>query len=162
MANDPEAPKGPQAPFDVRKLMSELDPSKLMQEFQNVLKHYKLPGIDVDALVASQKKNVEAVANANRIALEGMQAVAKRQVEVFQEAMREATQAVSSITKATSPTDLAAKQTELLKTAFEKSVGTMRELAEILAKSSQEATSTINARIAATLDEIRNYTLKQK
>jgi phasin family protein len=117
--------------------------------------------VDVDALVASQKKNVEAVVNANRIALEGMQAVAKRQAEVFQEAMREATQAVGSLSKATSPQDLTAKQTELMKTAFEKSVATMRELAEILTKSSQEATKTINARITASLEEIRNLTLKK-
>jgi phasin family protein len=165
MANAPEAPKeapkGPEVPFDVRKLMSEFDPSKLMGEFQNMLKQYKLPGVDVDALVASQKKNVEAVVNANRIAIEGMQAMAKRQAEVFQEAMKEATQAVGSLSKATSPQDLAAKQTELMKTAFEKSVATMRELAEILTKSSQEATKTINARITASLEEIRNLALKK-
>jgi phasin family protein len=160
MANAPEAPKGPEAPSDVRKLMSEFDPSKLMGEFQNMLKQYKLPGVDVDALVASQKKNVEAVVNANRIAIEGMQAMAKRQAEVFQEAMKEATQAVGSLSKVTSPQDLAAKQTELMKTAFEKSVATMRELAEILTKSSQEATKTINARITASLEEIRNLALK--
>ena len=161
MANAPEAPKGPVAPFDVRKLMSEFDPSKWMGEFQNILKQYKLPGVDIDALVTSQKKNVEAVVNANRIAVEGMQAIAKRQAEVFQESMREATQAVSSLTKASSPQDLAAKQTELMKTAFEKSVATMREVAEILTKSSQEATKTINARITASLEEIRNLTLKK-
>jgi phasin family protein len=161
MANAPETPKEPEAPFDVRKLMSEFDPSKLMSDFQNMLKRYKLPGVDVDALVASQKKNVEAVVNANRIALEGMQAMAKKQAEVFQETMREATQAVSSLSKASSPQDLAAKQTELMKTAFEKSVTTMRELAEILTKSSQEATKTINARITASLEEIRNLSLKK-
>jgi phasin family protein len=161
MANAPETPKEPEAPFDVRKLMSEFDPSKLMSDFQNMLKKYKLPGVDVDALVASQKNNVEAVVNANRIALEGMQAMAKKQAEVFQETMREATQAVSSLSKASSPQDLAAKQTELMKTAFEKSVTTMRELAEILTKSSQEATKTINARITASLEEIRNLSLKK-
>ena len=161
MANAPEAPKGPEAPFDVRKLMGEFDPSKLMGEFQNMLKKYHLPGVDIEALVSSQKKNVEAVVNANRIAVEGMQAMAKRQAEVFQEAMREATQAVGSLTKASSPQDLAAKQTELMKTAFEKSVATMRELAEILTKSSQEATKTINAQITASLEEIRNLALKK-
>ena len=100
MADAPEPPKDIQTPFDVRKLMTEFDPSKLMSEFQNMLKQYKLPGVDIEALVSSQKKNVEAVLAANRIAVEGMQAIAKRQAEVFQEAMREAQQAVSSMTKA--------------------------------------------------------------
>ena len=161
MADAPEAPKEPQTPFDPRKLMTEFDPGKLMSEFQNLLKQYKLPGMDIDALVTSQKKNVEAIVAANRIAVEGMQTIAKRQAEVFQEAMREAQQAVSSMTKASSAQDLAAKQTELMNNAFEKSVATMREMAEILTRSSQEATKTINARIAATLEEIRGYTLKK-
>jgi phasin family protein len=48
-----------------------------------------------------------------------------------------------------------------MKTAFEKSVATMREMAEIMTRSSQEATKTINARITATLEEIRNYMVKK-
>ncbi|HEX2474011.1 MAG TPA: TIGR01841 family phasin, partial [Lacipirellulaceae bacterium] len=87
--------------------------------------------------------------------------IAKRQAEVFQESMKEAQQAISSMTKAASPQDLAAKQTDLMKTAFEKSVATMREMAEIMTRSSQEATKTINARITATLEEIRNYMVKK-
>ena len=134
MADAPEAPKEPQTPFDPRKLMTEFDPGKLMSEFQNLLKQYKLPGVDIDALVTSQKKNVEAIVAANRIAVEGMQTIAKRQAEVFQEAMREAQQAVSSMTKVSSAQDLAAKQTELMKTAFEKSVATMREDARSITK----------------------------
>jgi phasin family protein len=161
MANTPETPKDPETTSDVRKLMTEFDPNKLMSEFQNVLKQYKLPGVDIEALVASQKKNVEAIIAANRIAVEGIQTIAKRQAEVFQESMKEAQQAISSMTKATSPQDLAAKQTDLMKTAFEKSVATMREMAEITTRSSQEATKTINARITATLEEIRNYMTKK-
>jgi phasin family protein len=161
MANTPETPKDPETPSDVRKLMTEFDPNKLISEFQNMLKQYKLPGVDIEALVASQKKNVEAVISANRIAVEGMQTIAKRQAEVFQESMKEAQQAISSMTKAASPQDLAAKQTDLMKTAFEKSVATMREMAEIMTRSSQEATKTINARITATLEEIRNYMVKK-
>jgi hypothetical protein len=49
----------------------------------------------------------------------------------------------------------------LMKTTFEKSVATMREMAEITTRSSQEATKTINARITATLEEIRNYMTKK-
>ena len=82
-------------------------------------------------------KNIEAVAEANRVAVEGMQALARRQVEVLQETMKEASEAVSSLSKAGSPGELAAKEAELGKSAFEKSVATMREMAEILVKSSQ-------------------------
>ena len=155
MAKAPETPPSEQA-FDLRKLMGEFDPNKLMGQFQSMLTQYKLPSVDIDKLIAAQQKNIEAVAEANRVAVDGIQALARRQVEVLQETMKEASQAVSSLSKAGSPAELAAKEAELGTSAFEKSVATMREMAEILVKSSQEATDKINARVAASLDEIRS------
>ena len=148
--------------MDVRKLLGDLDPTKMMTEMQAMLKQYKLPGVDMDALVASQKKNIEAVTAANRTAVEGFQAMAKRQTEILQETMREAAQAMSSMTKITSPGELVAKQAEFARSAFEKGVATMHEMAEIVTKSNKEVTATINARVAATLEEIRNLALTKK
>lgn len=154
--------QSPQPLFDMSKFMKEVDPGKMMEEFSKMLKQYNLPGVDMDALMASQKKNLEALTQANRVALEGMQAVAKRQAEILQETMNEASKAVDVLSKAGSPTEVAAKQAELAKDAFERALSNMRELAEMVAKSNEEATSTINARISATLDEIKDMALKMK
>ena len=78
-------PTEPQSFLDVTKLMKEFDPSKIVAEFSNALKQYKLSAVDLDSLVASQKKNLEALTSANRVAFEGLQAVAKRQAEILQE-----------------------------------------------------------------------------
>ena len=137
-------------------MMGDFDPNKLMDQFQSMLRQYKLPSVDIEKLIAAQQKNIEAVAEANRLAVEGIQTLAKRQVEVLQETMKEASEAVSSLRTAGSPAELAAKEAELGKNAFEKSVATMREMAEILLKSSREATDRINTRFTATLDEIRS------
>jgi phasin family protein len=142
--------------------MKELDPSKLVGEISNVMKQYKLPHVDVDAIVASQKKNLEALTSANRVAFEGLQTVAKRQAEILQETMNETSKAVDQLSKAGSPQDLAAKQAELTKSAFERALANMRELAELVANANQEATNTVNSRISASLDEIREYALKLK
>lgn len=158
MANAPETPS---SPIDVRKLLGDLDPTKMMNEMQALLKQYKLPGIDLDSLVASQKKNIEAVTAANRAAVEGVQALAKRQAEVMQETMREAAQAISGMTKVGSPGELVAKQADFARSAFEKGVATMQELAEIVTKSNKQVTATINARVTATLEEIRSLALKK-
>lgn len=154
--------KNPDPIFDVTKYMKDMDPGKMMEEFSKMLKQYNLPGVDMDSLMASQKKNMEALTAANRVALEGMQAVAKRQAEILQETMNEASKAVDVLSKAGSPTEVAAKQAELAKGAFERALSNMRELAEMVAKSNEEATSTINARISATLDEIKDMALKMK
>ena len=153
---------GPQAFFDVSKLLKEFDPSKVVAEFSNALKQYKLPNVDLDSVVASQKKNMEALTSANRVAFEGLQAVARRQAEILQETMNEASKAVDALAKAGSPPEMAAKQAELTKNAFERALSNMRELAELVAKSNQDATNTVNSRIAASLDEIKDYALKLK
>lgn len=148
--------------FDFSKLIKEFDPTKVVEQFSSALKQYKMPGIDVDALVASQKKNLEALTAANRVAFEGLQAVAKRQAEILQETMNESTKAVDQVTKAGSPAEIAAKQADLAKQAFERALGNMREMAEMVSKSNQEAANTINARISATFDEIKDMALKLK
>lgn len=153
---------GPETFFDVSKLMKEFDPTKMVNEFSNMLKQYKLPNVDMDSLVASQKKNLEALTGANRVAFEGMQAVVKRQAEILQETMNEASKAVDQLSKAGSPQDLAAKQAELAKESFERALSNMRQLAEMVAKANQEATNTINARISTSLDEIKELALKMK
>jgi phasin family protein len=152
----------PESLLDFQKMMKDFDPTKMVDEFSKMLKQYKLPGVDLDSLIASQKKNVEALTSANKVAFEGLQAVAKRQTEILQETMNEASKAIDVLAKAGSPQEVAAKQAELAKDAFERALSNMRELAELVAKANQEATNTINTRISATLDEIKDMALKMK
>ena len=58
----------------------------------------------------------------------------------------------------------AAKQAELLKTAFEKAVANSTELAEMVATSNAQTSKLISARITESLDDIRKQavTLKKK
>lgn len=147
---------------DFSKMMKDFDPTRMADEFTNLLKNYKLPGVDMDSVVATQRRNVEALTAANRVAFEGMQAVAKRQAEILQETMNEASKALDSIAKAGSPSDAAAKQAELAKDAFERALANARELAEMVTKAQDEATSTINSRISESLDEFKDLALKMK
>jgi phasin family protein len=142
--------------------MKDFDPTKMVDEFAKMMKQYNIPNVDMDALVASRKKDLEALTQANRVAFEGLQAVAKRQAEILQETMNEAAKIVDALAKAGSPQDVAAKQAEIAKEGFEKALSNMRELAEMVAKANQEATDTINARISASLDEIKEMALKLK
>jgi len=143
--------------FDITKMMSDFDPTKIADEFSKMVGQYKLPGVDTDALVASQRRNVEALTTANRAAFEGVQAVAKRQAEILQETMNEVATAFDAVSKSGAPQAAAA---ELAKDAFEKALANMRELAEVVAKSNEEATQAINGRISETLDEVKELATK--
>jgi len=148
--------------FDVMKYLKDFNPTKMVEEFSNAMKQYRLPGVNIEAVVESQKKNLEALTSANRVAFEGLQAVAKRQAEILQETMNEASKAVDSVAKAGSPPEMAAKQLEIAKQAFDKAIGNMRELAEMVAKANEAAASTVNTRISATLEEIKELALNYK
>src|SRR5512147_2818900 len=139
-----------------------LNPAKFTEELTSKLKEYRLPGIEVDAVMASQRKNVEALAKASRGAFEGTQAVAKRQAEILQETMNQTAKSFDALAKAGSPPEVAAKQVELAKEAFEKALGNMRELAEMVTKAQQGAVETISGRISQSLDEIKEMALKMK
>src|SRR3546814_19756845 len=66
---------------------------------------FKLPGFDAQALVAYQKRNLEAVASANKIALEGAQAVIRRQSEIVRKSVEDASKALSDLNDAQAPQD---------------------------------------------------------
>ena len=148
--------------FDVTKYLKDFDPTKMVEEFSSAMKQFRLPGVNIESVVESQKKNLEALTSANRVAFEGMQAVAKRQAEILQETMNEASKAVDSVAKAGSPPEMAAKQLEIAKQAFDKAIGNMRELAEMVSKANEAAANTVNGRISATLDEIKELALSYK
>jgi phasin family protein len=139
-----------------------LNPAKFAEELTSNLKDYRLPGIDFDAVVASQRKNVEALAHASCAAFEGAQAVAKRQAEILQETMNQTAKSFGTLAEAGSPPEVAAKQAELVKEAFEKALGNMRELAEMVTKAQQGAIDTMSGRISQSLDELKHMALKMK
>lgn len=152
----------PESFLDIQKMMKDFDPTKVVDQFSNMLKTYNMPGVDMESIVTSQKKNLEALTSANRVVIEGIQSVAKRQAEILQETMNEATKALDTLTKASSPQDIAAQQADLAKNAFERALGNMRELADMVTKANQQAADTINSRISATLDEIKELAVKAK
>lgn len=123
---------------------------------------YRIPGIDVEAMVASQRKNMEALTQANRLAYEGMQAVMQRQMEILRQTVEEVADAGKTLAGAETPQDRAARQTELAKEAFEKALANMRELSEMMARSNTEAADLLNKRFTQILDEVRESMVRSK
>jgi phasin family protein len=149
--------KMPFGDFDFGKMfdMSKFDMTKQMGEF-------KFAAVDMEGVVATQRKNIEALAKANQLAVESMQAIARRQSEIFRSMMEEASSAVREVMAAGSPEEKAAKQTEIVKDAFQRAVVNMRELAELVAKSQTDAMEVVQQRVADSLDEIKTVIAKKK
>lgn len=121
--------------------MGDLDIGKL-------LKQLKLPGIDVKEMVASQRKDIEALAEVTRHARESMETLAARQAEMLKEAMA-AFQAASKEGDAT-----AAGRVEQAKDAFGTALANMRELAEMTVQAHQQAYAILKERVQERIGKV--------
>ena len=119
-------------------------------DFTKLMSQFRLPGVDFAALVDRERKNIEALAKANRIAFEGWQRLVRRQAEMLQETMKKV------VTDA-GREDAAKKRADLAKEGFEKALANMRELAEITTQSQKEAFDVVRKRIEENVEGIRNF-----
>jgi phasin family protein len=142
--------------------MSKQPTSIFDMDFTKVMGEFKFPGMDMDALLAAQRRNIEAFSAANKVALEGAQAVAKRNMEIVQASVTEMTEAMKTMAGAEAPQAKAAKQAELMKAAYEKAINNMRELADMIQRANGEALGLINKRFAETMDEMKVMMEKAK
>ena len=142
--------------------MAEQTTMKPEMDMMKMLSEFRMPGMpDIDALAAAQRRNVEALSTANRVALEGAQAVARRHMEILQQSMADMTETMRAMASQDSPQAKAARQAEMLKSAYEKAVGNMKELADLIQKSNSEAISVLNHRFTEAMDEVRSLSKPQ-
>jgi len=131
------------------------DFNKAAADFGKLFVNGKTP-FDFEAAIASQRKNVEAFTAANRIAVEGTQAVLRRQAELMREAIEELSSVSKEFTAAGSAEDKLVKQTELAKVAFESAIANIRELTSLAQKAGDEAVSVISKRVVDNFDEVKS------
>jgi len=132
-------------------------------DFTKIFAEMKLPAMpNMDAFVTANRKNMETLSAANRIALEGAQAVARRHMEIMQQSMTEITEAMKALSTMEAPQAKAAQQAEMMKTAYEHAVANMKELADLIQHANGEALALINQRFAEAMDEVKSLTQQPK
>ena len=118
-------------------------------DFTKLMSQFRLPGVDFSSLVDRERKNIEALTKANRIAFEGWQRLVRRQAEMLQETMKKVVADAGQVD--------AMKRTDLAKESFEKALANMRELAEMGSESQREAFEVVRKRIEQNMEGIRNF-----
>lgn len=155
MTTQKTATGNPFLDFDATKFMAQFDPANYAGEFAKFADRFNVPGIDVNAVLEAQRRNVEAFTAYNQAATEGAQALAKRQAEFLEQALETSKKAFAKLSKAESPQDAAAQQAQTAKEVFEKAIANAQELSAMVAKTKAEAAEVIYGRIAESLDEIK-------
>jgi len=131
-------------------------------DFTKLFSEFKIPGFDMESLMATQRRNIEAVQTANQLAIEGVQAVLRRQTEIIKQMAEESASTLRDLMAHGAPQEKIAQQTEVVKTAFEKALANLRELTEMVAKSNTEAADVLTKRVGESLTELKSSLQRTK
>jgi len=122
---------------------------------------FGLPQVDVEKLLETNRKNLEALAESAKVAAGGAQSVAQKQREVLEAGLREATAMAREYHPMGNPQEILTKQTEFVKKVFDITVQGARESAELSKQSTADAVKIIQERMKANLEEIRASVSRQ-
>lgn len=132
------------------------DYNRMFGDFSKLLINGKTPAFDFDAVMTCQRKNLEAMAAAQRAAVEGARAVAQRQAEILRRGAEEFVSASRAFTVVGSPEDKLAKQVKSVKDAFETAIASLREISDLVQKSNSEAIDLLTKRAVESFDEVQD------
>src|SRR6267142_504430 len=94
---------------------------------------------DFEALWAAQRRNLEAFSQANQLAAEGMQALARRQIELTRETFEGFSALLRDLSQPASAEDRIAKNTDYAKQMLDTGVSPGRQVVSIGAKTDAHA-----------------------
>lgn len=112
-----------------------------------------VPKFDLDQMVESHRKNIEALSSSVSTMTEGAQAMAQKQREVLEASLREASTLAQEF-KAQSDQNLA-RQTAFAKKVFDIAVQGAQDTAQLTRMSTADAVKVLQDRMRESFEEIR-------
>ncbi|BDB28052.1 hypothetical protein Tamer19_14270 [Cupriavidus sp. TA19] len=128
-------------------------PPNPFADFTKLMEQFRVPGLDMTAVIEARRKDIEALTEANKLAYEGMQAVMMKQQEIFTQTMQQLQAAAQQYATGGNPAEAMAKHGELVQRALHQAFENMRELAETAQKAQTEALTVIGKRAEQNVKE---------
>ncbi|MGF1546533.1 MAG: phasin family protein [Thiotrichales bacterium] len=147
-------------PADSSSLMDMFDPQKMFDQFKQAMSQFGSPQVDFSAMLDAQRKNVEAMTEANRNLWAGTEALLKRQSELMEQASKEALETFKGLADV-KPEEIATKQAELFTHAYERTSANMQEITELVRKAQEDALQAMDKRFRESLEEIKSLVNKK-
>ncbi len=135
---------------------SELfNPAKMLTDFIKTMEHFKVPGIDMAAIMEARRKDFEALNAMNRTALRGMQALGEKQAEILKTTLTELQSLVQQAAQPGSATEKSARTGELVQHALQKALANMCELAQAGYKAQADTFAVASRRVQENIQELK-------
>jgi hypothetical protein len=119
-----------------------------------LVKQFKVPGVDVSAIIESRRKDMDAVIAANQATAAAMQQVAMKQTEILTQALQAAQDTALQLAKGAGGVIDPMKQAELTRKAYEKALADIKEVGEMAQKAQTAAMTGITARAQQSVQEM--------
>ncbi len=123
--------------------------------FEKFGQDLNLPNIDVQKMLDSQRRNLEALQKSAAASAAGASALVERQRTHIEQALAEVKTAAESYRAGGTPQEFMVKQTELARKSFDSALKNVEEAAEIVRKAGDEAIEVLRKRIRESAEEIR-------
>ena len=133
-------------------------------EPEKMAEMWKVPGFErwfaqadlpFKAVMEAQRRNFEAVVEANKVAAAGYQGLYERMAGIFEESLARAREQMERVQGQEVSAEAAAKNVEVMQEAFERALRDVRELSEMAQKANTEAFDVVRARAEEALAEFR-------
>jgi hypothetical protein len=126
------------------------------RDLTKTLEQFKVPGVDISAIVAARRKDVDALTAANKAAYEALQDLGRTQTEMLTHAMKGMQESAEGMVreglKGADPT----KQSEAARVAWEKMLADIKALAELARKAQAQAVAGLTETAAESAKVIKN------
>ncbi len=115
----------------------------------------KLPAFDADAVLSAQRKNMDALIEANKAVMAGYQEVFKRQAALAEAAVAQTKDKINEIQGQPLSTEQFTRNVEAFQTAVQQSITDARELAELVQKANLNAFEIVKDRAVEAVAEFK-------
>jgi phasin family protein len=117
--------------------------------------HFKMPSLNIGALLEAHRKNAAALTNANQVVFDGLKTLAQRQGDLFKTTVEDCSRVTSDLLVGASFEERASKQADATRHIYVSAVARFRELSDIAVKANVTAVDILNARVSEAFDEFR-------
>jgi phasin family protein len=133
--------------------METTNANYLFTEYAKMIEKFKLPGVDLSALLETQRKDIEALASANAAAIAGMRTLGQKQAQILQTTMAQVQSLVTQLSAsgATPP----ANASEVVQQTLHKALADMQELANTAYKSQTDSFAIVSNRVMEHVAELK-------
>lgn len=115
------------------------------------------PEMKFEAIAATQQRNFEAFATANRVAVEGFQAIAQRNADFFRAAYENGAQTAKACADPVSPSEGFKRQAELSSDAFQSGIANAREITGMVRETVDQSVRVMADRMTEGLSEMAGF-----